>query len=86
MKVSLDKDLLEMQTVVTSNYPNDRERARGTVQVHMIQTIRNLQGTIQQLDKQNSKLQRNMFWLTIFTAILAIIQVYPLIQNIIYRK
>ncbi len=39
----------------------------------------NLEKTIKELDKQNKKLNSRIFWLTIITTVLALIQIIPIL-------
>ena len=73
--MKLDRDLKILSERVNSNYRSEREPALGTAQVYTIQSIRGLQKTISNLDKQNSKLQKSMLVLTIVTVILTVVQI-----------
>lgn len=70
-----DKDLIQYSKDVSSNYPKTRDTARGRAVVENIQSIRDLNKTIEKLNEQNSKLERKVFYLTWAMVFLAVIQI-----------
>lgn len=81
-KIILDKDLQDMVSGATSPYESQRAPSQGAVQIHAIQAIRNLQNTIKMLDKQNSKLQNTMVFLSVVTVALTIVQIIVAFSNL----
>lgn len=75
MMSKLDKDLLKLSEGATSQYQSERQIGQGSVQVWLIQEVRNLKKTITKLDKQNSKLNNAVLYLTYATVFLAVIQI-----------
>lgn len=71
----LDKDLLKLSEGATSQYQTERQIGQGSVQVWLIQEVRNLKNTITKLDNQNSKLNSAVLYLTYATVFLAVIQI-----------
>mgnify|MGYP000934978237 CR=1 FL=1 len=41
-------------------------------------SIKKLSNTIEKLDKQNTKLNKSIFWLTVIATLLALIQIFPI--------
>ncbi|MBT4124264.1 MAG: hypothetical protein HN981_04380 [Candidatus Pacebacteria bacterium] len=80
--MKLDKDLQKLSKGVSSPYQSSRGPALGQAQVHTIQAIRNLQKKIIDLDKQNGKLNTRLFWLTVITAVVAVLQAIEIMKNI----
>lgn len=78
----LDKDLVDLSKGVNSSYPSVREPAQGTAEVWTIQTIRDLNKTIVRLNNDNKSLNTRLLWLSIVTAILALIQIIVAVLQI----
>jgi len=48
-------------------------------------SINSLTKTIEKLDKQNAKLQKTMLFLSVMTTILALVQIFPILQTFLNK-
>lgn len=79
----LDKDLEELMPEATTGAHEARNKAIGRASVLNIQSTRDLTKTIKELEKHNSQLSTKVYYLTIATVALALVQVLPIIWNIL---
>lgn len=90
MSTKLDNDLMELNKRTTTGSHEVRNKAIGEAQVLNIQSIRNLnkqikrlQTTIVDLNAQNNLLDRKVFWLTVATFVLSVLQLVQIIEIVI---
>lgn len=90
MTKKLDEDLEELESRTTTGSHEVRNKAIGEAQVKNIQAIRNLNKkvgrltkTITKLNKENNKLNNRIFWLTVITIVLSIVNLVQAADTII---